>query len=92
MEYTVARACARRRRRRWLWRPLPSLAGLFAAFVLLVNVSPTVAHAMSRIPGLDKLAEAVTFSPSLTAAVEHEFVQPVNQEKTENLAFLICKY
>lgn len=92
LEYTITRARARRRRRQWLWRPMTTLAGLFAAFVLLVNVSPTAAYAMSRVPGLDKLAAAVSFSPSLTAAVDNEYVQPIDQEKTENGITLRLEY
>lgn len=84
LEYSVSRARSRCRRRRWLWRPATTLAGLFAAFVLLVNMSPTAAYAMSRVPGLEALAQAVTFSRSLTTAVEHDYVQPIDQEKTEN--------
>ena len=84
LEYTVTRARARRKRRQWLWRPATTLAGLFVAFVLLVNVSPTAAYAMSRVPGLDKLAEAVSFSRSLQDAVDNEYVQTIDQEQTEN--------
>jgi len=84
LEYTVTRARARKRRRQWLWRPATTLAGLFVAFVLLVNVSPTAAYAMSRVPGLDKLAEAVSFSRSLQDAVDNDYVQTIDQELLEN--------
>ena len=84
LEYTVTRARARTRRRQWLWRPATTLAGLFVAFVLLVNLSAPAAYAMSRVPGLDKLAAAVSFSRSLQDAVDNEYVQPIDQEQTEN--------
>ncbi len=60
------------------------LAGFFACFVLLVNFCSPVAYACSRVPGLRELARAVTFSRSLTDAVENEYVQPIELEQTEN--------
>ncbi len=53
-------------------------------FIVLVNVSPTFAYAMSHIPLLDKLAIAVNFSYSLSRAVDEEFVQVVGQSKTQD--------
>ena len=51
LEYTVPRAKARLRRRHRVLRPLGSLAGFFACFVLLVNVCTPVAYASSRSTG-----------------------------------------
>lgn len=84
LEYTLPRAKARLRRRRCLFRPAASLASFFVCFVLLVNFCTPVAYACSRVPFLRELAAAVTFSPSLTAAVEHEYVQPLELEQTQN--------
>ena len=81
---SLNRARRRRAGRRWLTRPLGSLAAAMALFVLLVNCSPTVAQAMSEVPVLGKLAEAVRFSRTLTKAVEHEYVQMVDQTQTQN--------
>ena len=83
LEYAVQRARTRRaRRRRWFGVSAASLAGCFTAFVLLVNLMPAFAYACGRVPGLRQLAKAVAWSPSLSAAVEHEYVQPVEQEQT----------
>lgn len=80
----VGRALRRERRNRYLTRPFVGAAAAFALFVVLVNASTTVAYACSRIPGLRELAAAVTFSRSLSDAVENEYVQPVNLEQTAN--------
>lgn len=81
MQYTVQRASARlsavRRRRRMFTIPVGSLVSLFAVFVILVNVSTPFALACGRVPILKELVKAVAFSPSLSAAVENEYVQPV---------------
>ena len=74
VEMTVEKALKREntsRKKRRVWGiPAGSLAACFAGFVLLVNCFPTFAAACGNIPLLGKLAEAVQFSPSLSAAVE----------------------
>ena len=78
LEGTLDRAIARQKRKNLVFKPLIGLAASFALFVLLVNVSATVADACSGIPVLRELAEAVTFSPSLEDAVDNEYAQPIN--------------
>ncbi len=94
LEFTItrARARARRRNRRFLGVPAASIAGIFAAFVLLVNTSAPFARACASIPFLRELAEAVSFSPSLSSAVEHDHVQPVGQSQTINGVTLKLNY
>lgn len=88
LEYTVQRATTRqtatRRKRRLLGVPLGSLAVCALGFVLLVNLFPPFAAACGRIPLLRELAQAVAWSPSLSAAVENEYVQPIGQSQTVN--------
>lgn len=81
---TLPLAKKRLRRRRMLTRPLFSILGIFVAFVLSVNLSPTVARAVSNIPILREFAEIVNFSTSLTNAVENDYVQPMNLQQKEN--------
>jgi len=64
--------------------PLSSCAAVFILFVGLVNFSPVVASAFEQIPALQKLAEFVTFSPSLSDAVEHGHVQSLKLEQVIN--------
>ncbi len=74
----------RRRTRQMLLRPAAGLAACFAVFVLLVNFCAPVAYACARVPILRELAEAVTFSRSLSDAVENAYVQPMDLSQTEN--------
>lgn len=88
LAYTVTRAVKRkkasRKRTRILGIPAGSLAVCFVAFMLLVNLFPPFARACGGVPVLRDLAKAVAWSPSLSAAVEDEYVQPVGQEQSEN--------
>lgn len=81
LEYTEqrvrARIAARRRWARLIGLPAGTVAALFLMFVVLVNASTTTAYAMGRIPGLAGLAARVALSPSLSAAVENKYVQPM---------------
>ncbi len=89
LEYTLARARAKRsaakkRNIRAVFAPLGSLMALCLVFVLLVNVSPSFAYAAGRVPLLRELAKAVAASPSLSAAVENQYVQPIELEQTDS--------
>lgn len=83
LEKTYERAKAKNARRRRILRPVTGLAAAFAIFVLLVNFCTPVAYACSRVPILRELAEAVTFSRSLTDAVDNQYVQPLYLEQTD---------
>ena len=88
LDTTVERAMTRKRtsqkkRRAWAISCV-SLAACFGCFVLLVNLSVPFARACGNIPVLRELAKAVSWSPSLSAAVENEYVQPIGQSQTEN--------
>lgn len=96
LDQTVDRALARqskaRRTRRGLTAALSSLGGIAAAFVLLVNFSLPFARACGKIPFLKELAQAVAFSPSLSAAVENEYVQPIDQTRRANGVAMTLRY
>ncbi len=94
LEYTVQRARARRRSRtgRRAAASLGSAAAAFALFVLLVNVSTPFALACSHIPVLKELAAAVSFSPTLSAAVEHDYVQTIGQTQSSNGITMTLNY
>jgi len=85
LEGSVQRAQRRARRDRLLRRlakPLGTLAAAAACFVLMVNAFPTFALACSGLPIIRELTAAVAFSPSLSAAVAHEYVQYIGQSRT----------
>lgn len=87
LDGTAERALRRRRRDRRLRLfgvPAGSLVACFIAFVLLVNLFPPFARACGNVPVLRALAQAVAWSPSLSAAVENDYVQPIGQSQTEN--------
>ncbi len=95
LDGTVDRARARLRRRRagrWCGIPAASLAGVAAAFVLLVNYSMPFAQACSAVPVLRELMAAVAFSPSLKLAVEHNYAQYIGEEQTQNGVTLRLEY
>lgn len=95
LEQSVQRARARHkaaRRGKVFGIPLASLAGAAAAFVLLVNLSTPFALAASRVPFLRELTAAVALSPSLKAAVEHDYVQYVGQRQTVNDVTMTMEY
>lgn len=83
LENTLTRAHRKKARRDRIRRPIVGLTSAFALFVLLVNFCTPVAYACSKIPFIKELAEAVTFSRSLTDAVDNEYVQPIYLEQTD---------
>ena len=95
LDGTVDRARARLRRRRagrWCGIPAAGLAGVAAAFVLLVNYSMPFARACSAVPVLRELMSAVAFSPSLKLAVEHNYAQYIGEEQIQGGVTLRLEY
>lgn len=88
LEYTVTRAKARAAGRRqwlgWLSVPVGTLAAVSLAFVMLVNSNVAFAQTVAEVPLLNELAAAVDWSGSLSAAVEHNYVQVIGQSQTKN--------
>lgn len=86
LDTTLDRAYARRRKQavKWIVHPLGGLSVCFLFFVLLVNFHAPIAYACSQIPVLRELAAAVTFSRSLSDAVENEYVQTMNLSQIDN--------
>ena len=80
---SVRKAQLRRRRKRLVYRPLAGMAACFALFVALVNFCTPVASACARVPVLRELAAAVTFSRSLSDAVENDYVQELHLSQTQ---------
>lgn len=86
LETTLDRAYRKKRKRtaKMIVRPLGGLAACFVVFVLLVNFCVPVAYACSQIPVLRELAAAVTFSRSLTDAVENAYAQTMDLSQTDH--------
>lgn len=91
---SIKKGMRRKARKQFLYQPLLGLAAVFVCFVLSVNFCAPVAYACSKVPVLKDLAKAVTFSKSLSTAVENEFVQEMNLRQTKGditaeIAYLI---
>ena len=96
LEYTVMRAKEKTKKRGHIIRlfmiPASSIAIFFITFIIMVNTSITFAMACGRIPLLRELAAAVAMSPSLSAAVTQEYVQPIQLEQSENEVTMRIEY
>lgn len=83
LDTSVKRAVARAKKRRRIVNmvriPAAALLTLALCFTVLVNTSATFARAVGRMPTLHKLALLAAHDPSLKAAVENEYVQPINE-------------
>ncbi len=83
LEGTLTRAKRRRIKKRRMMGSFATVAAVLVLFVGLVNFSTPVAYACSKIPIIKELAEAVTFSRSLSDALDNEYVQPMNLHKED---------
>lgn len=91
---SLQKGMRRKVRKQFVYQPLLCLATVFVLFVLSVNLFAPVAYACSKVPVLKELAKAVTFSKSLSDAVENEYVQEMNLKQTKGditaeIAYLI---
>lgn len=96
LEGTVKKALKRgknsQKKRRAFIISAGSFAACFGAFILLVNLSVPFARACGNVPLLRELAKAVAWSPSLSAAVENDYVQPMGMTQTENGVTVTVEY
>lgn len=87
LEYTAAKAITRAKkskRRSLLFKaPLVSFCSVIVTFVVLVNLFPAVALAMSNTLGIKDLLRAVAVNPSLKRAVEHDYYQEIGDSQTQ---------
>ena len=83
-ERALARVRAGRKRRLAAYCSAAGVAACFLTFILLVNLSVPFARACGSVPVLRELAKAVAWSPSLSAAVENEYVQPIGESQTKS--------
>lgn len=65
-------------------RVVNSVVSSLCAFALVVNIFPSVAYAMYNIPFIGNLTKVVSFSTSLTRAVEQDYVQYLGQSQTKD--------
>ena len=87
LDYTMQRMKAKLKVSRWkgfIGVPIGGCLTFLVVFTVLVNSVPTFAYSCGNIPVIKELAKAVAFSPSLDAALENKYVQPINQEQVIN--------
>ncbi len=87
LDYTMKRMEAKLKVSRWkgfVGVPIGGCLTFLVVFTLLVNSVPTFAYSCGNIPIIRELAKAVAFSPSLDAALENQYVQPIQEEQTIN--------
>lgn len=58
----------------------------------MVNASPAFAISCAKVPVLRELAAAVAFSPSLRAAVEHDYVQYIGRTEGADRISVTAEY
>lgn len=96
LEYSAVKAIAKakksKRRSLLLKTPLISFCTVAVAFVLLVNLFPTVALAMSNLPILRELVSAVAFDSSLKAAVDNDYYQVIGESQTRDDVTMTIDY
>ena len=80
----VAKAIRRRRRRGAVLKSLTTVAAVFCLFVGTINFSPRAAAACSHLPVLGELIDLLVFRPSIRMAVEHDYLQSMNQQETKD--------
>lgn len=71
---------------------LITISTFFISFVMLVNLSPAAAYAVSRLPIFKDLVCAVSFDSSLKLAVKNDYVQYVGDKKIKNKISVQVKY
>jgi hypothetical protein len=72
--------------------PILSFCFIIAAFIMLVNLYPSAAFAMSKIPLIKELVNAVAFDPNLKRAVENDFYQVIGDSQTQQKVTVSVDY
>lgn len=72
-----------RKYKKIMYKPIIASVAAIVIFIISVNISPTVANAVSSIPGLSRLVQLVKFDKGFDNAVSEGLAQDINfvQEK-----------
>ncbi len=90
MTSAILRAKKSKKKSMMIKAPLLSFTSFAMAFIILVNLFPAVAVAMSNTLGLKALISAVAINPSLKVAVEHDYYQEIGESMTkENVSVTV---
>lgn len=87
LEYVTYKAIDRAKQNkgipRFIKAPLLSLCSAAAAFILMINLFPSIALAVSDLPFMEEFVAAVSFNRSLKTAVENDYYQLVDYSQTK---------
>jgi hypothetical protein len=87
LEYATYKAIDRAKQNkgipRFIKAPLLSLCSAAAAFILMINLFPSIALAVSDLPFMEEFVAAVSFNSSLKTAVENDYYQMVDYSQTK---------
>jgi len=75
---------AGRRRRRIGWRMAVAAASMLVLLTGFARISPAFAALLKEIPGMSGFVELISSDPSLTSALDNEYIQPVNRSDERN--------
>ncbi len=96
LDYIVTRAVKRAKHHKHqsiLWKaPVLSFCSIILLFILLVNLFPKAALAMSNVPILRDLVAAAAFDPSLKLAVENDYYQMIGESQTKDDVTVTVEY
>ncbi|ACS98834.1 hypothetical protein Pjdr2_0154 [Paenibacillus sp. JDR-2] len=74
----------RRKRSRLTLQMAAAAACVLVLLTACIRVSPAFAELVREIPGLNGVVELIKGDSTLTSAMNHEFIQPVNQSQSKN--------
>ncbi|SEO74256.1 protein of unknown function [Amphibacillus marinus] len=72
-----AKVAIRKRKRQQL--SLVAFMSFWLGLTVLINVSPTFANQLGRVPGMEQFVDFFQFDRGKLAAVEHNYYQPIGQ-------------
>lgn len=76
-----------------LWKTsMVSLCMASLIFILIVNLVPSAAYAMSKVPFIKELVLAVSLDPSLKRAVENDYYQTIKKHQTKDETTVTIDY
>jgi hypothetical protein len=73
-----------RKRSRLLFQMAVAIAGILVLLTACIRVSPAFANLVREIPGLNGVVQLIKGDSTLTNAINHEFIQPVNKSDSKN--------
>lgn len=87
LDFVVRKTLKQAKRKQYkkiIYKPLIAVVATITVFIISVNISPTIAQAISNIPGLSRLVQLVTFDKGFDNAISEGLAQEINWVGEEN--------